>query len=147
MWGAVAEHGLHDGHVVFVLLDDLDLGRSANALTQAVLKCIAPGSCVIHDDWGAYRAVQWESLPFDHDSRCVVHHSKEIVNIFGEHTNTIESVWGVLKKWLRSRHGGKVPSDPETLEGELWEFVWRKKAPDGMCVAELVDLLHEKVLF
>lgn len=142
LWGAVAEHGFGEGQVMYLLLTDLNNPRSAPSLERALLACVQPGSRIVHDDWGAYRALPWNTLPFHHDERSIVNHKKEIVNTFGEHTNAIESVWGVLKRWLRSRNNGRIPKPP-TLEGELWEFLWRRRVPEGTCVTSLHQLLQE----
>ena len=48
---------------------------------------------ILHDDWGAYCAMDWDSLPFTHSPASVVNHSKEIVNLWGMNTNRIDSVW------------------------------------------------------
>ena len=104
LWGAVSDDGLLAGEVLFVLLPDTANARGAEALRNALLNCVAPGSIIIHDDWGAYRALDWDALPFEHDARSVVNHSKELINVFGEDTNIIENVWSVLKRWLREKH-------------------------------------------
>ena len=142
LWGAVAEHGLQDGQVMFMILPDEDGARSASSLVAALHACVAPGSRIVHDDWGGYRKIDWSRLPFEHDVTCVVNHSKEIVNIFGEDTNTIENVWGVLKNWLRARHNGRIPC-LSIVEGDLWEFLWRRRTPLDARAAHLRSLLRE----
>lgn len=78
LWGAATADGLRGGQVAFVLLLECGKPRGAAALRAALLATIAPGSLVIHDDWGAYRAIDWSTLPFEHSPRSVVNHSKEI---------------------------------------------------------------------
>ena len=142
LWGAVSDDGLVSGEVQLLLLPDANSPRGVECLKAALLKCVAPGSIIVHDDWGAYRAMDWTSLPFEHDPRSIVNHSKEIANIFGEDTNAIESVWSTLKRWLRSRHGGRLPQSRATLELDVWEFVWRRRAGLGRAVAELMRVLR-----
>jgi len=128
VWGA-QEGAERDagGQCVIILLDaDLDQPCGAAALRQALLENVAAGSRIIHDDWGAYRALDWESLPFLHDARSVVNHSKDIKNIYGENTNHIEGVWGSLKRWLRFRCHGQLPRWARILEGYIVEFLWRQ---------------------
>ena len=100
VWGAVCPDSAGD-EVSMVMLpeisDETVASRGVLALTAALLACVAPGSIVIHDDWGAYRAVNWGELPFEHSVRCTVNHSKEIKNVFGEHTNHVEAVWSALR--------------------------------------------------
>lgn len=142
LWGAVSDDGLVTGDVSLLLLPDADAPRGAMRLRAALLKCVEPGSIVVHDDWGAYRSLDWSSLPFEHDARCVVNHSKEITNAFGENTNAIEAVWSTLKRWLRARHGGRLPHSRRILELDIWEFVWRRRAGVNRCVPELMRLLR-----
>jgi hypothetical protein len=129
LWGAAAsDDGYRHGEVVFVPLLDLEHPRGRVALQAALLATVRPGSIVLHDDWGAYRAIQWSTLPFEHGPRNTVNHSKEIKNIFGEHTNHIEAVWSALKRWLRKRGGGRIVTDQLDLSALTWEFTWRLRA-------------------
>ena len=58
LWGAVSDDGLASGEVALLLLPtDLSKPRGMPALHEALLRCVAPGSIIIHDDWGAYRAM------------------------------------------------------------------------------------------
>ena len=46
--------------------------------------------------------------------------------------NHIEGLWSALKRWIRARHGGRLPSSSETTERDMFEFMWRKwKAEHG----------------
>ena len=131
VWGAVGEDGLGTGDVYITLLpEDVSSPRGAPYLRSLLLALVAPGSIVVHDDWGAYRAIDWDKLPFQHEPCCVVNHSKEIINIYGFHTNRIEAVWGVLKQWLRKRFHGRLPRDRDGVELAVYEFLWRKKTAD-----------------
>ena len=151
VWGAVERAGrAAGGQATVVLLDvDLDHPRGAPALREVLLRCVAPGSRIVHDDWGAYRALDWATLPFTHDVRSVVNHSKEIKNVFGEHTNHIEGVWSSLKRWLRFRCGGLLPSSVSSLEGFLLEWLWRQRyvGSSGQMARHMVQMIHEHSSF
>ena len=99
---------------------------------------------VVHDDWGAYQALSWQDLPFGHSARDVVNHSKEAKNIFGRHTNAIEAVWSSLKRWLRARYGGKIPSGSPTLELAIAEFAWRHRLGEGGEIPAWIALLRRR---
>jgi hypothetical protein len=110
-----------------------------------LLRHVAPGSRVVHDDWGAYRAIEWETLPFTHDVRSVVNHSKEIKNMFGEHTCHIEGVWSSLKVWLRARYGGYLPKSVSSIEGSIIEWLWRQRhaGATGPLTRQLISMVFE----
>ena len=125
-WGAVERIGISSGRFVIILLEaDIDHPRGQEALRACLEKYVSPGSRIIHDDWGAYRAMPWEEMQYIHDNRSIVNHSKEAVNVWGEHTNHIESLWSASKRWARRRCGGALPRTPEVVEAMLIEFMWR----------------------
>ncbi len=126
LWGATTEGGMTCGEVSFVLLRSLDKPRGVAALRKALLATVRPGSIIVHDDWGAYRAMDWASLGYSHSARCVVNHAKDIKNVFGNDTNHIECVWSCLKRWLRKQAGGKIPAGV-SLQLYVWEFLWRQR--------------------
>ena len=47
------------------------------------------------------------------------HDDGEIVNAKGFTTNAIESKWGILKKWLKSKYGGKLPNYSDRVK---WRY-------------------------
>jgi hypothetical protein len=147
VWGAVERAGRSAGGqaAVTLLAADLDHPRGAPALRDALLRHVAPGSRIIHDDWGAYRAMDWDSLPFAHDIRSVDNHPKEITNVFGEHTNHIEGFWSSLKRWLRRGCGGLLPTSVSCLEGYIVEWLWRQRhtGTSGAVARQMVQLLRE----
>ena len=68
----------------------------------------------------------WTVADLHHE---VVNHSAgEIVNVNGFTTNHIENKWSVVKRWLRKRAGGKLPSYSDRAQWIrlLAEFSWRK---------------------
>ncbi len=129
--------------VFFLLPSNVAKPRGAAALRAALLRFVRPGSRIVHDDWGAYRAMDWTTLPFAHDARSVVNHSKEIKNRFGQHTNHIEAVWSSFKRWLRRRLGGRLNSS--LLPGYISEFLWLARVPPGPAarMQALLALLRE----
>ena len=146
LWGAVEGIGRACGGdaVVVVLPYDLESPRSAEVLAQVLVQNVRPGSRIIHDDWGAYRAIDWAALPFEHDARSIVTHSKEIKNIFGEHTNHIEGVWSALKRWLRHKYSGRHLGSDSVLRGLVLEWAWRQQmqCDATQCVVALVEALQ-----
>ena len=59
----------------------------------------------------------------------VVNHSDgEIVNARGYSTNAIESKWGVVKRWIRAKFGGRLPQHHDRAKWKLVlnEFQYRK---------------------
>ena len=63
----------------------------------------------------------------------VVHNDGEIVNARGYTTNAIEGKWSEVKRWIRKRNGGKLPSHSDRA---LWtllldEFCMRKILSEG----------------
>ena len=142
LWGAVVTVGPEQGTFIGVMLNSIDQARGAIELKNVLLRTLRPGTRVIHDDWGAYRHLRWLELPFEHDPlSCVFAHKNEIKNAFGEHTNEIEGVWGVLKRWLRKRHGGRIPKSTTTLELEIWEFMWRQRTPPSEYLSAFLRLM------
>ena len=127
-WGAIERLGMETGRFLILILEaDLDKPRGVDSLKACIEKCVAKGSRIVHDDWGAYRSMPWGEMGYLHDERSVVNHAKEAVNVWGEHTNHIESLWSASKRWARSRCQGKLPSRPEVVERLLWEYIWRHR--------------------
>ena len=141
-WAAVERHGITEGRCIIILLAaDIDHPRGLDALKDCLQKYVAQGSRIVHDDWGAYRSMPWQDMGFQHDARSVVNHSKEAVNVWGENTNHIESVWSASKRWARKRCGGKLPVGESAVRAFLWEYLWRMQVK--FCgVSPTKSLLH-----
>jgi hypothetical protein len=77
------------------------------------------------------QAKRWTLRDFHHE--IVVHSAGEVVNPRGFTTNGIENVWSVVKRWIRRRCGGRMPShsDREKWRLLLAEFQFRKMASKG----------------
>jgi len=68
------------------------------------------------------------------------HTEGEIVDLHRNTTNHIEPRWSVMKRWLRKRAGGKVPSGRLGLQRYLREFQFRKAA-EGSVFLRAVEAL------
>ena len=57
------------------------------------------------------------------------HREGEIVNARGYSTNAIEAKWSVVKRWIRSKYGGRLPqhNDRRKWRVLLQEFQYRKR--------------------
>ena len=97
------------------------------------------GTILVTDGWkGTKAAIKhfilekgWSANDLHHE---VVNHSKgEIVNQNGFTTNGIENRWSVVKRWLRKRCGGRMPTHTDRVRWShlLTEFQWRKLAANG----------------
>jgi hypothetical protein len=91
--------------------------RDAHTLRSIILKHVHPGSILVTDFWRGYLGI--EDLGYTHLS---VNHSKTFVDEeTGACTNYIEGTWSGVKRKIpvRNRTAG--------LEGNLWEFIWRRR--------------------
>lgn len=91
--------------------------RDAHTLRSIILKHVRPGSIVITDFWRGYLGI--EELGYVH---LRVNHSETFVNEeTGACTNAIEGTWSGVKR--------KIPVRNRTtaIEGNLWEFIWRRR--------------------
>ena len=73
----------------------------------------------------------WGTRTLRHE--LVNHSAGEIVNPRGFTTNAIEGRWSVLKRWLKKRNGGRMPTGLSRKQWEilLGEFQYRKFASQG----------------
>ncbi len=115
--------------------------------------------CVlVPDSWrGTVAAVKnlkaekgWSETDLPHE--LVNHSAGEIVNAHGYSTNQIEATWSVLKRWLRKRFGGRLPSktDRAAWSTYLGEFTWRKlmqseKGSDTLLGPEVAPMFFRAV--
>ena len=94
--------------------------RSEIVLTELLKRNIAPGTVVMTDLWKGYGNLTREG--FEH--HCV-NHSLNFVDPVNRniHTQKIEGLWSVLKRWLRS----KGTNRKKHLDEYFVEFIYRKK--------------------
>lgn len=106
----------YKGKFVVERVDD----RSAPTLEALILKYVRPGSCLYSDKWKGYRTITLADMDILH--RTVNHTYNFKDPITGVHTNTIEGMWGHMKK--------VIPRQSRTnkgIEAYLWEFMWRRQ--------------------
>lgn len=106
------ERGKH-GRTVAMVLPSTDAGTIQNEIHGA----IEAGSQLYTDEFGAYTDLN--GLFFQHDT--CNHSAGQWVNGVA-HTNSIESVWAVLKRGL---HGIYHHASPKHLHRYVDEFAWR----------------------
>jgi transposase-like protein len=92
-------------------------GTGGLALRAAIREAVAPGTRILSDDYASYTALPKEGFPHD----TVNHVSGEYVR--GDvHTNSIESVWAVMK---RGMHGVYHHADRKHMGRYVNEFTFR----------------------
>ncbi|MFT4245234.1 MAG: IS1595 family transposase [Micrococcaceae bacterium] len=64
--------------------------RSHNTLKTAITANVEPDTLIVTDEWKSYKGIGYEHLSVNHSA-------KEFVDSIA-HTNSIESVWAVLKR-------------------------------------------------
>ena len=90
--------------------------RTKEVLWPLIEKHIVKGATIYHDDFSVYRKLH--TIGYKHGA---VNHSKEFVSQDGVCTNTVEGVWGMLKKRISSM-GGVYQ---ERIDSVLDEFQYR----------------------
>lgn len=99
----------------------------AETLQQVVRSHVAPGSNVYTDEAGGYRG-----LERDYHHHTVNHGSGEYVRHYHAHTNTIESVWALLKRQIIGIHHWVSPKHLSRYVDEMsWRYNRRAMAEGG----------------
>lgn len=95
--------------------------RDSDTLGAIIRDFISSDSTVYSDQWPAYAKIFSENFSYCH---ATVNHSREFVNHINSqiHTQTIESLWSCLKRFLRARN----LRNREKIEFYLAEFTFRK---------------------
>ena len=93
--------------------------RSEDVLLEIIRRRIHPESRIMSDGWRAYRNLQ--EVGFRHD---VVVHERNFVSPDDEevHTQSVESLWSNLKRFLRTKGTNRSPHNWEYV----CEFVYRR---------------------
>jgi transposase-like protein len=108
--------------------------RSADTLADVIHRHILPGSIVLSDLWKGYNFLQSD----ENYTHKTVNHSKNFVDpITKTHTNTIEGTWSGVKRRVPVRC-----QTQDTVDGHLWEFIWRRKNAERLWDA-LINALKE----
>ncbi|KAG0438094.1 hypothetical protein DMUE_3308 [Dictyocoela muelleri] len=78
------------------------LNRNAETMRTIIVNNVHPGTTIITDQWRGYSAALRNSVDFTHRS---VNHSINFVDPDDPivHTQSIEGLWGYLKRFLRER--------------------------------------------
>ncbi|KAG0441466.1 hypothetical protein DMUE_1036 [Dictyocoela muelleri] len=73
-------------------------------MSRIIYENILPGSIIITDQWRAYSSALQESTVFEHRQ---INHSLNFVDPedYSIHTQTIEGLWGLMKRFLRDKNG------------------------------------------
>ncbi|CAK0897981.1 unnamed protein product [Prorocentrum cordatum] len=136
-WGATVQ-GRPDVWLFRVLDHPLDAfngkPRGRDEMLTNMHLLLKKGTVLVSDSWGATisavkefkKLKRWTAKDLRHE--LVAHSAGEIVNPNGFTTNGIEAVWSVVKRWVRRRCGGRMPShsDREQWRAQLAELQWRK---------------------
>ena len=119
MFGAVERRGSGFGRCFVVLVEN----RSEETLLDIICRKIHPGSRIISDGWRAYRKLT--ELGFSHD---VIIHEREFVSEQDPsiHTQSIESLWSALKRFLRQHGTNRSAHNWEYI----CEFIYRRLEAD-----------------
>jgi transposase-like protein len=96
--------------------------RDRDTLLPIILEEVAAGTLIVSDEWGAYNSLNQHN--YQHQT---VNHQHFFVDpITSANTQTIETLWSLLKmKILRKMHG----TTPEMLPRHLKESWWRSINP------------------
>jgi hypothetical protein len=74
-------------------------GVDGGTLKKVVRAHVAPGSVLVTDQWAGYKG-----LKTDCDHKIVNHRAGEYVTADGHSTNSVESVWALLKRQIIGTH-------------------------------------------
>lgn len=104
----------------------------ARSLQPLVQEFVKPNTIIMSDDWRAYRGLKYKSYMH----RIVNHSSGQYVNGLA-HTNSIESVWAVMKRGV---YGTYHQVSKKHLGRYVNEFCFRLSNGDRMSFVEAVCL-------
>ncbi|KAG0441294.1 hypothetical protein DMUE_1156 [Dictyocoela muelleri] len=98
------------------------LNRNCDTMSRIIYENILPGSIIITDQMRAYSFALQKSTVLEHKQ---INHSLNFVNPedFSIHTQTIEGLWGLLKRYLRGKNG----ITKEQQFDFLIQFIWEQK--------------------
>ena len=120
-----------------VLSGPEQIGRNLTTINQR--NCL-PETIIISDCWAAYRLLQQDPdyihLTVNHSLNFVSPENQEV------HTQNIENCWMHAKKELNNKYGVSSSS----LEGYLYEFMFKKKFPREKRFNELI-LIFSRIPF
>ena len=92
--------------------------RDADTLLPIIVSTTVPGSTVFSDMWKAYN--QLSAIGYTHQT---VNHKVNFVDPqTGVHTNRVEGMWGLIKRWMRR----KDCRHRSTFDAHLHEWAFRQ---------------------
>ncbi|KAG0438478.1 hypothetical protein DMUE_3065 [Dictyocoela muelleri] len=94
--------------------------RSAETMARIIMNNVLPGSTIITDQWRAYERALRNMPDFQHRS---VNHCINFVDPFDStiHTQSIEGLWSLAKKYLDDKRGISQDQHEEFLIQFVWE--------------------------
>ena len=104
-------------------------------MKQALQRCVAPGSFLVHDGWlsteAAVKELGFQSAPGANHSKGF----REFVpgQRSGFHSNDVESEFACWKRWNRNRYSVLRTRSMET-SGDLWEYMIYRNVPGATFV-------------
>lgn len=135
LFGAIEREG---GHLFLKTVDN----RDAKTLGNLIKDHINENATVYSDQWAAYIKFFSETSSYNHKT---INHSTNFVSPEDSdvHTQTIESLWGILKRWLRNKNYSRR----DKLELYLAEFLFRrllKNLQRNELFVKIIDVLRNK---
>jgi hypothetical protein len=115
--------------------------RDQVTLLEVILRRILPGSKIVSDCWGAYNNLS-QIFPDYNFTHLQVNHSQNFVDpLSGAHTQSIESLWSVVKRKLRRKgtNYGTVGDLKDKVEEDLFKRIYNDQSFERMI--ELISLL------
>lgn len=111
------------------------MDRTKETLEREIIENIYPQSVILSDCWKSYNNI--ENIGYFH---LKVNHSKNFVDpIFPDiHTQSIESLWGKLKKFFKKKNITRR----ERMEEHIQEFIFRQRKKN--IFIELLKIIIEK---
>lgn len=107
-------------------------GTSRQDLQPEIHKHVRPGSTVYSDDWGGYKGL------FGYDHETVAHGKREYVKPESVHTNSIESVWALLKRGHKGVYHSMSAKHLSRYVNEYADRVNTIELSSQQCLARLV---------
>lgn len=100
--------------------------RNAQTIGQVIAENVLPGTTIITDQWRAYAACLNNNDRYGHRQ---VNHSLNFVDPEDPavHTQTIDGLWGNMKRFLRGKNGISKEQQSEYLIQFLWEHMIEKR--------------------
>jgi hypothetical protein len=109
--------------------------RSRNTLIEIIRRKIAPGTLILTDMWRGYLGLETIciDLGFRHQT---VNHSENFVDVeTGAHTQTIEGMWSVIKRFMRE--DGTIMNLVEKIYVDRFKLLFR-----DTIIEEMLDFLR-----